>query len=351
MSTKLYSGLIINIGDILEEGRKQAVVSVNIVLLKTYWKIGKEIVEYEQNGKEKAEYGSVLLNNLSKDLRLRYGKGFSMSNVYLMRLLFIKYPIFQTVSGKFKRSKKLQKVSAKSKASQISQTLSEQLTWSHYTELLGVSDDNARSFYEKQCVSEHWSVRELRRQIDSALYTRLLLSKDKKGLLELSKKGQIIEKPKDVVKDPYILEFLNIPENYKFSEKELESKIIDKLQSFLLELGKGFTFVKRQYRITLDNTDFYVDLVFYHRILKCFVLIDLKIGKANHTDIGQMNMYLNYFKKEENSKEDNPPIGIILSAEKDNLQVEFALGGITNNLFVSKYKLYLPTKEELKKLI
>lgn len=208
-----------------------------------------------------------------------------------------------------------------------------------------------RSFYEKQCVSEHWSVRELRRQIDSALYTRLLLSKDKKGLLELSKKGQIIEKPKDVVKDPYILEFLNIPENYKFSEKELESKIIDKLQSFLLELGKGFTFVKRQYRITLDNTDFYVDLVFYHRILKCFVLIDLKIGKANHTDIGQMNMYLNYFKKEENSKEDNPPIGIILSAEKDNLQVEFALGGITNNLFVSKYKLYLPTKEELKKLI
>lgn len=338
MSAKLYSGLITDIGNILEQGRRQVVVSVNTVLLKTYWQIGREIVEYEQKGKEKSIYGSKLLNNLSKDLRLKYGKGFSRSNIIYMRLLYLKYPIIQSVSGKFKKT-------------QIGQTVSDQLTWSHYTELLDISDDYSRSFYEKQCISEHWSVRELRRQIDSGLYNRLLLSKDKKGLLELSKEGQIIEKPKDIIKDPYILEFLKIPENYKFSEKELETKLINKLQSFLLELGKGFTFVKRQYRITLDNTDYYIDLVFYHRILKCFILIDLKTGKVNHSDIGQMNMYLNYFKKEENSKEDNQPIGIILSADKNDLLVEFALGGITNNLFVSKYKLYLPTKEELKKII
>jgi predicted nuclease of restriction endonuclease-like (RecB) superfamily len=338
MTTNLYSGLITNIGGILEQGRKQVITSVNTVLLRTYWQIGREIVEYEQKGKEKAEYGSKLLERLSKDLRFRYGKGFSRSNIIYMRLLFIKYPIFQALPGK-------------SKKSQISQALPDQLTWTHFVSLLSVSDDNARSFYEKQCISENWSTRELQRQIASALYTRLLLSKDKKGLIELSKKGQIIEKPKDIIKDPYILEFLKIPENYKYSEKELETKLINKLQSFLLELGKGFTFVKRQYRITLDNTDYYIDLVFYHRILKCFILIDLKMDKANHTDIGQMNMYLNYFKKEENSKEDNSPIGIILSADKNDLLVEFALGGITNNLFVSKYKLYLPTKKELKEII
>jgi predicted nuclease of restriction endonuclease-like (RecB) superfamily len=325
MTKKLYSGLITDIGNILEQGRRQVITSVNTTLVRTYWQIGREIVEYEQKGKEKAEYGSDFLNKLSKDLKEKYGSGFSRRLVLDIRRFYINYPKWQTVSAK--------------------------LNWSQYVELLGISDNNSRSFYEKQCISENWSVRELRRQIDSALYTRLLLSKDKKGLLELSKKGQIIEKPKDIVKDPYVLEFLNIPENYKFSEKELETKLINKLQSFLLELGKGFTFVKRQYRITLDNTNFYIDLVFYHRILKCFVLIDLKVGKANHTDIGQMNMYLNYFKKEENSKEDNAPIGIILSAGKDDLLVEFALGGITNNLFVSKYKLYLPTKEELKRLI
>ena len=349
MTKKLYSGLITDIGNILEHGRRQVITSVNTTLVRTYWLIGREIVEHEQKGKEKAEYGSKLLGQLSKDLRLRYGKGFSRSNINYMRLLYYKYPIVQTVSVQFKS--KFQTASGKFEDSKISQTLFNRLTWSHFVELLDIEDDNERSFYEKQCISENWSVRELRRQIDSALYTRLLLSKDKKGILELSKKGQIIEKPKDIVKDPYILEFLKIPEDYKYSEKELETKLINKLQSFLLELGKGFTFVKRQYRITLDNTNFYIDLVFYHRILRCFVLIDLKIDKANHTDVGQMNMYLNYFKKEENSKEDNPPIGIILSAGKDDLLVEFALGGITNNLFVSKYKLYLPTKEELKRLI
>lgn len=334
MTEKPYLSLITNIGKILKQGRISVALSINSMLVKTYWQIGREIVEFEQKGKEKAEYGSMLLDNISKDLKLRYGKGFSRSNIVYMRLVYLKYPLSKKINNKEK-----------------SQTLSDLLTWSHYIELLGISDDNERSFYEKQCILEHWSVRELRRQINSALYTRLLLSKNKKGLLKLSKKGQIIQKPEDVIKDPYILEFLNISQNYKFSEKELETKIITKLQLFLLELGKGFTFVKRQFRITLDNTDYYIDLVFYHRILKCFILIDLKTRKVNHSDIGQMNMYLNYFKKEENSKGDNPPIGLILSTDKNDIMVDFALGGITNHLFVSKYKLYLPTKEELKKIL
>ncbi|MBU4501697.1 MAG: DUF1016 family protein [Nanoarchaeota archaeon] len=318
---KNYSILIDSIGVLLEQGRKQAYQAVNQILVKTYWDIGKRIVEYEQEGREKADYGSALLKNLSKDLKLRYGKGFSKSNIYLMRQFYLKYPKFQTLSGK--------------------------LRWSHYAELLSIEDDLERPFYEKQSLNESWSVRELKRQINSALFHRIALSKDRRGVLELSKKGNIIKREQDIIKDPYVLEFLKIPEDYKYSEKELEQKIIDNLQMFLLELGKGFAFVKRQYRVTLDNTNYYVDLVFYHRILKCFVLIDLKIGKVNHADIGQMNMYLNYFKEEENAEEDNEPIGIVLSAEKDHFLVEYALGGISNKLFVSKYKLYLPDKREL----
>lgn len=325
MTSKLYSGLITNIGDILEHGKRQAVVSVNIVLLKTYWQIGKEIVEYEQKGKEKSEYGSKLLDKLSKDLKEKYGRGFCRRNVLDIRRFYLTYNKWQALPAK--------------------------LTWTHFVSLLSISDDYERQFYEKQCVSESWSTRELDRQINSALYTRLLLSKNKKGLIELSKKGQIIKKPRDIIKDPYILEFLNIPENYKLSEKELEENIINKLQQFLLELGRGFTFVKRQYRLLIGSNNYYIDLVFYHRILKCFVLIDLKIGTIKHQDIGQMNAYLNYFKKEENRKEDNAPIGIILVTNKNDIDLEYALGGMTNKLFVSKYKLYLPTKEELKGII
>lgn len=323
IAERSYNGLIFSIGILLEEARKSVYAQVNQILVKTYWEIGKRIVEYEQKGKEKADYGSELLKRLSSDLKLRYGKGFSRSNVYLMRVFYLNYQKFQTVSGK--------------------------LGWSHYSEILGVSDELARSFYEKQCVKENWSVRELKRQINSMLFERIALSRDKKGVLELSQKGHVIEKPNDVVKDPYILEFLGIGEHHKYSEKELEHRIIDNLQIFLLELGRGFAFVARQFRITLGNKHYYIDLVFYHRILKCFVLIDLKIGKVTHEDIGQMNMYLNYFKEEEVTEEDNEPIGIILSAYKDHLLVKYALGGISNRLFVSKYKLYLPSKEELER--
>ena len=316
-----YSFLISNIGRILEEGRRKAIQSVNQILVQTYWTIGKKIIEYEQEGKERAEYGENLLSSLSKDLKLQYGKGFGISNLQYMRLLYVKYPNHQTVSDK--------------------------LSWSHFVELLSLEDDLSRGFYEKQCVNDGWSVRELRRQIDSSLFHRIALSKDKQGVLNLSMKGQVMESSIDIIKDPFVLEFLKIPEDYKYSEKELEQKIIDNLQSFLLELGKGFAFIGRQHRIALDSNHFYVDLVFYHRILRCFILIDLKIGRVTHQDIGQMNMYLNYFKKEESDIHDNSPIGIILGSEKEKLTVEFALGGITNTVFVSKYKLYLPEKKEL----
>ncbi len=225
------------------------------------------------------------------------------------------------------------------------------LAWTHIVELLGISDDLARSFYEHECIANKWSYRELDRQINSMLFERLALSKDKKGVLNLASKGHNIEKPEDVIKNPYILEFLGMHESYQYSEKELEQKIIDNMRDFLLEMGKGFSFVARQFRITLNNKHYHVDLVFYHRILKCFVLIDLKLEEIDHYDIGQMNLYLNYFKKEEMHEGDNEPIGIVLGAEKDQVLVEYALGGISNKLFASKYRLSLPDKKTLQEAV
>ena len=317
-----YIKLLDKIGDILEKGRKAAAAEVNNIILKTYWEIGWEIVVFEQKGKEKAEYGSKLLDRMARDLKNRYGKGFSRSNVIYMRLLYLKYP--------------------------KSETLSHQLSWSHYFELLKISDDIERSFYEQQAILENWSIRELKRQKATALFQRIALSKDKESILELSRKGNVVKDETSVLKDPYVFEFLNIHENQKYSETHLEKKLIDHLQQFLLELGKGFAFIGRQYRISLANTHFYVDIVFYHRILKCFVLIDLKVDEVNHHDIGQMNMYLNYFKKEENVEGDNEPVGIILSKDKDDVLVEYATGGISNKLFVSKYQTYLPDKKILR---
>jgi predicted nuclease of restriction endonuclease-like (RecB) superfamily len=302
---------------------------VNTVLVQTYWLIGRYIVEFEQEGKEKADYGSNLLDRLSKDLTQLYGKGFGRSNLFYMRKLYLSF--------------------------QNSGTLSHKLSWSHYYEIL--KSDNALeiSFYTKQCEKENWSVRELKRQMKSMLFHRLALSKDKKGVLELSQQGLEVQKAEDVIKDPFVLEFLNIPQNYQYLENELEEKLITNLQKFLLELGKGFAFIGRQYRISLGGKHFFVDLVFYHRILKCFVLIDLKRGEAEHQDVGQMNMYLNYFRKEENTEGDNEPIGIVLCAYKDQILVEYATENISNQLFVSKYQFYLPDKQqlenELKKLL
>jgi predicted nuclease of restriction endonuclease-like (RecB) superfamily len=225
------------------------------------------------------------------------------------------------------------------------------LSWSHFVTLIGISDVIARKFYEKQTINENWSYRELERQINSSLFERLSLSRDKKGILQLAKKGHVISSVDDAIKNPYVLDFLKIPQSHKVTEKQLEQKIIDNLQLFLLELGKGFTFVARQYKLSLRNKHFYVDLVFYHRILRCFVLIDLKIEDFMHTDIGQMNMYLNYFKTEENVTGDTEPIGIILTKENDEVMVEYAMGGISNKIFVSKYQLYLPDKKTLQKKV
>ena len=324
-----YINLINQIGDLLQKGRQQVSQAVNTILVQTYWLIGRHIVEFEQGGKEKAEYGSFLFEQLSKDLTQLYGRGFSRANLLYMRKLYLTFP--------------------------KSETLSNVLSWSHYFEILRSDNDLEINFYAKQTEKENWSVRELKRQMKSMLFHRLALSSDKKGVLELSEKGQEIQKAEDILKDPYVLEFLNIPETYKFLESELEEKLISNLQSFLLELGKGFTFEKRQYRISISGKHFYVDLVFYHRILKCFVLIDLKRGEVTHQDIGQMNLYLNYFKKEVNTKGDNEPIGIVLGAEKDHILVEYATENISNQLFVSKYQLYLPDKKllenELTKLL
>lgn len=320
-----YETLLAAIGLTIETARQNAVKAINTELVKANWEIGRHIVEFEQQGKERAEYGSDLLTRLSKDLAQQYGKGFGRRNILDMRRFYLAFQKWRTVSAK--------------------------LSWSHYIALIGISDDNARKFYEKHAINDKLSVRDLERQIDASLFERLALSKDKKGVLQLSKKGYIVSDSTTITKDPYVLDFLKIPLSHKMSEKGLEQKIIDNLQQFLLELGKGFTFVARQFKLSLRNKHYSIDLVFYHRILKCFVIIDLKTRKVNHGDIGQMNLYLNYFKIEENIVGDNEPIGIILSAEKDEVLVEYAMGGISNKIFISKYQLYLPDKKQLQKKV
>lgn len=316
-----YSGLVARIGKLLQQGRAAAGRAVNTILVQTYWQIGRHIVEFEQGGKEKAAYGAELLDRLSKDLTEAYGKGFGRSNLTYIRKLYLAFP----KSG----------------------TLSHKLSWGHFYEILKADNELERSFYVRQCEKEGWSVRELKRQMKSMLFHRLALSHDKEGVLRIAQEGSPLQKAEDILKDPYVFEFLGIPASQLYLEDELEEKLIQNLEQFLLELGKGFAFVGRQYRISLANRHFYVDLVFYHRILKCFVLIDLKRGEIDHGDIGQMNLYLNYFAKEENVEGDNPPIGIVLGAYKDQILVEYATQNISNQLFVSRYQLYLPDKQQL----
>lgn len=316
-----YGQLIRNIGSLLETGKKQAVSAVNQAMVRTYWEIGKHIVEYEQAGNEKAEYGSETLKRLSRDLTERYGNGFGMSNINKMRKFYSLYPILQTVSAK--------------------------LSWSHYVELLKIEDYMERSFYLKECEQESWGVRELRRQMKSMLFQRLVLSKEKTEVIRLSTEGQVVEKAEDILKDPYVFEFVGLPELPVYKEGDLENALVNNLSQFLLELGKGFTYVGRQQKINIGGRIYKVDLVFYHRILKCFVLIDLKRGEVQHEDIGQMNLYLNYFREELNTEGDTEPIGIVLGAYEDKLMVKYATQNISNQLFVSRYQLYLPDKEQL----
>lgn len=317
--------LIESIAETINVARKRLVSHINSTMTETYWQIGKYIVEYEQGGQANVAYGTSTLTELSKQLTARFGRGFSRPNLVNMRKFYLYYPNCQS--------------------------LTDNLSWTHICVLMQADDQLERSFYEKECIAQKWDVRTLKRQMKSALYLCLASSRDKEGVLALANEGISVQKPEDVVRDSYTLEFLGIPEDYRFSETELEQRIIDHLQLFLLEMGRGFSFVKRQYPITVNNRHYHCDLVFYHRILKCFVLIDLKREGVQHEDIGQMNMYLGYFAKEENMPDDNPPIGIILSHYKDDLLVEYATYGMNTNLFVSKYELYLPDKEQLKQIV
>lgn len=318
-----YQELLGRISEVYRAGQDRAWQAANHHLTETYWQIGHDIVEYEQGGKVRAEYGAKLLDFLSRDLTLRLGKGFSRSTVIRIRQFYLGYPKGATASHF--------------------------LSWSHIVELLKIDDPLERGFYEQQTIREKWNVRELRRQKKSSLFLRLAAGKDKSEILALASEGQIVSQPTDLFREPYVFEFLTIPETSSVTETELETLLCDHLQPFLLELGKGFTFVGRQYRVPVGNKPYRIDLVFYHRILRCFVLIDLKLDEVQHHDIGQMNMYLGYFANEENVEGDNPPIGIILSREKDELLVEYATYEMNSQLFVQKYQLYLPDREELRR--
>ena len=352
MSKELLNKILFQqVAELLQNARQQVLRHVNSTMTYTYFQIGRMIVEEEQNGKEIAEYGKQILKGLSEQLTKEFGKGFSVDNLQNMRRLYLIYSNYETLSS-ILQIPISQTVSAKLENSKTQSVISFfKLSWSHYTFLIRIDDEKERHFYEIESEKYNWSVRELKRQYDSALYTRLTLSRDKNGILELSEKGQIIEKPKDIIKDPYILEFLGLPELNQYSETELEVEIINKLEHFLLELGHGFTFVARQKRITFDDKHFRIDLVFYNRILKCFVLIDLKIGELKHQDLGQMQMYVNYYDREMCLEDENKTIGIVLCQNKSDLVVEYTLPENNEQIFASKYKTVLPSKEDLIKLI
>ena len=345
---RIYSNLISDLAALIEQGRTAAVRYVNTALVATYWLMGRRIIEYEQKGKERAEYGEALLSKLSKDLRQKFGRGFSPDNLEDMRKFYLTYKsaISETVSRKLKitKSDTPSRISSTQLARQYPECFA--LTWSHYRLLLRIDEPLKREFYEAECIRGNWSVRQLDRQIQSMLYERTALSKRKLAVISKAHEKPVVLKPEDEIKDPYILEFLGLKDEY--SESQLEDALIRHLEHFLLELGIGFTFVARQKRITLEGTHYRLDLLFYHRILKCLVAIDLKIGEFTHADAGQMNLYLNYLKDKEKLSGENDPVGIILCSDKKKTVVEYALGGLSNKIFTSKYRLQLPDPEALK---
>lgn len=316
--------MLTEIRDIVNSARQNVAAQVNNELIVAYWNIGRVIVEHEQDSNERAEYGKESMRQLSRTLTKEFGKGFSLSNIYNMRQFYLDYPKFQSLTGK--------------------------LTWTHYCELLSVSDRDKRSFYEKECVRSGWSVRELKRQISTSLFERILLSEgksNKEKVVELAERGQEIAGPEDIVKDPYVFEFLGLPDKKPVLESDLEKALVKQIEDFLLELGRGFMFVGTQQRVTLNNTHYYVDMVFYNKELHAYVLIELKTAKLMPEAVGQINMYLNYYAAEVNEEGDNPPIGIILCTDKNNVTAEYALGGLSNNIFASTYTYVIPDKERL----
>lgn len=321
----IISDMYNKISNIILNNKNKMVYQINNTLVETNFMIGKVIVENEQNGNIRAEYGKEILIKLSKKLTNKFGSGFSRSGLQNMRLFYNKYKNCQPLAGN--------------------------LSWSHYCYLIYIEDDDERKFYEKECINSKWSKRELKRQIDSSLFQRLLLSDgktNKQKVLELSKKGQTISNPTDILKEPYVFEFLGIKENKPLLESDLEKNLINHISSFLMELGKGFMYVGNQVRITLDNnTHYYVDLVFYNKILRSYVLIDLKKNDMKPEYVGQMNMYVNYYNKEIKDEYDSETIGIILCTGKKGITMEYALGGLSNNIFASTYTYYIPDKEQL----
>jgi len=313
-----------DIKKLIIDSRNNIYRTVNVEMLSLYWNIGKIIMEI-QEGKERASYGEKILENVSIKLTEEFGKGFSKRNLRRMRRFYCLFPIWTSVMTK--------------------------LTWTHYLVIIGIEEEYKRNFYMKEAINSNWSVRELQRQKDSLLYERLILSKDKESVKELSLQGQVIKESKDLIKDPFVLEFLDIKENTNYLESDLEKNILAHLKEFLLELGKGFSYVGNQMRITLEEEHYYPDLVFYNRILKCFVIIDLKIGKVTHQDIGQMQMYVNYYDRKIKSGDENPTIGILLSTNKNETVVKYTLPENNKTIFSSEYKLNLPTEEEIINLI
>ena len=330
------------VGRILEQARSNAKTAVNLSMVYAYYEIGKNIIEEEQNGKKRADYGKYILKDLSEYLTEHYGKGFSVDNLKLMRRFYNVYSkdmIGETVFPQFKNLP----------ATETGRKFF--LSWSHYIKLMRIENVDERHFYEIEAARNDWSLAELKRQFDTSLYERLALSRDKEGVKKLSTHGQVIKEPSDLIKDPYVLEFLGLPELVQYSETELEKHIIDNLQQFLLELGKGFTFVGRQVRLTFEEEHFRCDLVFYNRLLRCFVLFDLKIGELKHQDIGQMQMYVNYYDRKVKLPDENNTIGVILCKDKNNAIVEMTLPEDNTQIFASKYQTVLPSKEELQRLL
>ncbi|TVR70071.1 MAG: DUF1016 domain-containing protein [Marinilabiliales bacterium] len=311
--------------EILDKARERVYHTANIEMVQAYWDIGREIVEEEQKGQRRAEYGSFLLKGLSERLTKEYGRGFDESNLRNIRKF---YAVFQ------KRD-----------------ALRHELSWTHYRHLMRVEKDSAREFYMDEAIQGNWSTRQLERQINSLYYDRVLLSRNKRGMLQDGRSQGDSMHPEQLIKDPYVLEFLNVKEKEKLAEQQLETALINKLQHFLLELGNGFTFVGRQYRITAETDHFYIDLVFYNYIIKCFLLIDLKTEKLTHQDIGQMDFYVRFFEENVKQSGDNPTIGLILCTEKNKTVVKYSLLNESKHIFASKYQMYLPTEEQLKQEI
>jgi predicted nuclease of restriction endonuclease-like (RecB) superfamily len=358
---KLYS----DIKSLIQQAKNFVVQNINTTLVFTNFQIGRLIVEDEQQGSERAKYAEETLIKLSKRLTKEFSRGYSVDNLQRIRTFFITYQdrIYATASRKSLRNSETElrksasiQINSDREVIRSNSLITKfqnnfQLSWSHYILLLKIQNEGERNFYEIEAANNNWSVRELQRQYSSSLYERIALSKDKKKVKELSSKGQIIVQPIDILKEPYVLEFLGLKEESVYTETELETALINKLENFLLELGKGFLFHSRQLRISLNRENFYIDLVFYNRILKCFVLIDLKIGELKHQDIGQMQMYVNFYDREIKDKDENKTVGIVLCKQTNKAVVEYTLPENNNQIFAREYKLYLPSKKQLQNLL